>query len=218
MAEEKKNGCMSCLVTLVLLGVIGVMILGAGGGILYINREKFGIPSIEEMKEQFAEAMENAKTGKGFSGNAGSLKQANAQELAEELKREDVLVLVSYSADWFEPCRQMTPDLERLAWKYGDKVVVLDVNIDEEQALAKKEKVGMIPDFRLMYMEKELARAEGPVPFSILESMVVQHEAALEGSRSRMLVLPDGGEIEPKSRKYVPEGFSKRKPGTESKK
>ena len=114
------------------------MLLGAGAAVVYMNREKFGIPSIDEMKEQLAKAKKNAESGKGFSGKAGKLKQATAQELSKELKREDVLVLVSYSADWFEPCRQMRPDLERLAWKYGDLVEVVDIHIDEEQALAKK--------------------------------------------------------------------------------
>ena len=45
---------MSCLVTLFLLGLIAVMLLGAGGAAIYINREKVSemigvdIPSIEE--------------------------------------------------------------------------------------------------------------------------------------------------------------------------
>ncbi len=212
MAEKKKNGCMSCLVTLVLLGVIAVMLLGAAGAMLYTNREKLGIPSLEEMKKQLNEAVENAESGKGFSGSAGKLQQVDAQKLNEELKRDDVLVMVSYSADWFEPCRQMRPDLERLAWKYGDKVVILDIHVDEEPALAKKNKVEIIPNFRLMYQGKELAKAEGHVPFSVLETMVMQYEKVLEGSASRALVMPDGGVIEPGSGKWVPEGFSKTMP------
>ena len=218
MAEKKKNGCMNCLVTLFLLGLIAVMLLGAGGAAIYINREKVSemigvdIPSIEEAKEQLAKAVENAESGKGFSGSAGKLQQADFQKLKEELKRDDMLVLVSYSADWFEPCRQMRPELERLAWKYGDKVVVLDIHIDEEKELVKSQKVEIIPNYRLMYQGKELARAEGHVPFSILETMVMQHESALEGSASRALVMPDGGVIEPGSKKWVPEGFSKTMP------
>lgn len=209
MAEKKKNGCVNCLVTLILLGLIGTMILGALGTIAYMNREKLGIPTIAEMQEKMDEAVENAESGKGFSGNAGSLKQVDTKEMLEEIKRDDVLVLVSYSADWFEPCRQMKPDLERLAWKYGDKVVVLDIHIDEEQALAQREKVETIPDFRLLFAGKELARAGGHLPFSYLENMVIQNEAALEGSSSRAIVMPDGGVIEPVKKGYVPEGFSK---------
>lgn len=218
MAERKKKSCMACLVTLFLLGLIGTMILGAIGALAYVNREKLGIPSLEEMQEQLDEAVENAESGKGFSGNAGKLKKANAQDLSEAMKRDDVLVLVSYSADWFEPCRLMKPDLDRLAWKYGDKVVILDIHVDEEQELAKREKVETIPDFRLMYQGKELARAEGYLPFSVLEAMVIQNEMALEGSRSRALVMPDGGVIEPVGKKFVPEGFSKTMPTGEAKK
>lgn len=212
---------MSCVATLFLLGLIGTMIIGAAGTIAYVNREKLGIPSLEEMQEQLDEAVENAESGKGFSGNAGKLKKATEQDLIEALKREDVLVLVSYSADWFEPCRLMKPDLDRLAWKYGDRVVILDIQIDEEQDLAKREKVEMIPNFRMMYMGKELARAEGYLPFSVLETMVVQNEMALEGSRSRAIVMPDGGVIEPvdkQGKQFVPEGFSKTRPTGKEKK
>lgn len=225
MAEEKKlSGCMSCLVTLFFLGLIAAMLLGAGGTATYMNREKIGgmigitIPSIDELKAKFSKAVENAESGKGFSGSAGKMQQADTKKLKEELQRDDMMVLVSYSADWFEPCRQMKPDLERLAWKYGDKVVVLDIHIDEEQDLAKKEKVGMIPDFRLIYMGKELDRAAGNVPFSVLETMVMEHESVLEGSASRALVMPDGGVIEPGQKKWVPEGFSKTMPTGEPKK
>ena len=82
----------------------------------------------------------------------------------------------------------------------------------------KKEKVEMIPDFRLMYAGKELARAGGQLSYSALENMVMHYATALEGSRSRALVMPDGGVIEPAGRKFVPEGFSKNRPGTERKK
>jgi len=224
MAEKKINGCMGCLVTLFLLGLIAVMLLGAGGAAIYINREKVSemigvdIPSLEEAKSQLNKAVRNAESGKGFSGSAGKLQQADFQQLKEELKRDDMLVLVSYSADWFEPSRQMQPELERLAWKYGDKVVVLNIHIDEEEGLAKSQQVGIIPSFRLFYEGKELARAEGQVPFSLLETMVMQHESVLEGSASRALVLPDGGVIEPGSKKWVPEGFSKTMPTGEPKK
>lgn len=218
MAGKKKNGCTNCLVTLFLLGLIATMLLGAAGGVVYMNREKIGemvgidILSFAEYRDQLDEAVKNAESGKGFSGNAGKLQQADTQQVEEAMKRDDMLVLVSYSADWFEPCRQMRPDLERLAWKYGDKVAVLDVHVDEEQGLAKKAKVEVIPNFRLMYQGEELARAEGNLPFSVLEAMVMQHKSALEGSKSRALVMPDGGVIEPGSKKWVPEGFSKTMP------
>ena len=209
---------MSCLVTLFLLGLIATMLLGGAGVVAYMNREtiaeKFDleIPTIEEAKAQFNQALENAEKGKGFSGNAGKLQAATAKILKEEAKRDDMMVLVSYSADWFEPCRLMKSDLERLAWKYGDKVVVLDIQIDDEQELAKRQKVGVIPDFRLLYQGQELARAKGQVPFSVLETMVLQHESVLEGAASRALVMPDGGVIEPSGKKWVPEGFSKTMP------
>ncbi len=222
MAEQRKNGCMNCLVTLFLLWLIATMLLGAGGVAVYMNREKISdlvgidIPTVEEFREQVDDAVKNAQSGKGFSGNAGKLQQADAQLLEEAMGRDDMLVLVSYSADWFEPCRQMRGDLERLAWKYGDKVLVMDVHVDEERDLAKKAKVEVIPDFRLMYQGEELARAEGNLPFSVLETMVMQNESALENSENRALVMPDGGLIEPGGKKWVPEGFSKTMPTGEA--
>ena len=72
MARKKKKGCMSCVVTLLLLGLIGSMILGAAGFVVYLNRERFGILSIEEYQEKIDEAVKSAESGKGFSGSIES--------------------------------------------------------------------------------------------------------------------------------------------------
>ena len=48
------------------------------------------------------------------------------------------IVLVDFWASWCLPCAESFPALDELQKKYGDKLVVLAVNVDEKEANMKK--------------------------------------------------------------------------------
>ena len=55
------------------------------------------------------------------------------------------VVLVDFYADWCAPCKALHPTLEALDEKYGDKVIIAKVNVDENPELAAEFSVRSIP-------------------------------------------------------------------------
>lgn len=53
--------------------------------------------------------------------------------------------LVNYWAPWCVYCRRIASAYEKIAEQYADKLVVAKVNIDDEPALANRERIEVIP-------------------------------------------------------------------------
>jgi len=73
--------------------------------------------------------------------------ETTAQTFEADVVRKSMesLVLVDFWAPWCEPCRQLTPLLEKLAAEYAGKLQVVKVNIDAEQELTAAFRVQSIP-------------------------------------------------------------------------
>ena len=68
------------------------------------------------------------------------------RELFEKLALEgDKPVLVEFWAPWCVYCRRIAPALEKVAQQYENRLVIGQVNIDDEPLLAGKEQIEVIP-------------------------------------------------------------------------
>ena len=67
----------------------------------------------------------------------------------------DKLVLIDYYADWCAPCKKMKPYLDEIAKDMADKVMVVRINADENQALCKELKIDALPVLQI-YKNKTL--------------------------------------------------------------
>lgn len=65
------------------------------------------------------------------------------QELLEASKHK--LVLIDFWADWCEPCKQLMPVLEKLAFEFADNLVLAKINCDEQQQIAMQFGVKSLP-------------------------------------------------------------------------
>ena len=74
----------------------------------------------------------------------------NEIKITKDNFKTDVLennkpVVLDFFANWCGPCKMLAPELASLAEKYGDKLVVAKVNVDEEPELAAAHGIESIP-------------------------------------------------------------------------
>jgi thioredoxin 1 len=84
-------------------------------------------------------------------------------------------VLVDFWASWCGPCQFMLPIFDKLAKKYGDKIVFARLNVDDNQSVAARYDVYAIPTFMVFQDGKAVDRAVGAVGEPGLESLIKKH-------------------------------------------
>lgn len=70
-------------------------------------------------------------------------------------------VLVDFWAPWCSPCKQLMPILEELAEAYQNQILVVKVNADENQEIAKKYNVRGLPTVILFVNGQDSERFVG---------------------------------------------------------
>ena len=64
-------------------------------------------------------------------------------------------IFIDFYADWCGPCKSFSVVVEKLKDDLGDKVRVIKVNVDKNQALSSKLKISSIPAI-MIYKEGKL--------------------------------------------------------------
>lgn len=73
----------------------------------------------------------------------------------DQLLNTDKKVLIDFYATWCGPCKKMAPYLEEMKVSMADSVVIVRIDADANQALAKLLKVDALPTL-LLYNNKQL--------------------------------------------------------------
>ena len=77
---------------------------------------------------------------------------------------ESKLIVVDFWAPWCGPCKQLTPILEKIILKSGDKVTLVKINIDENQQIAAQLRIQSIPTV-YAFKNKQIVNAfQGVIP------------------------------------------------------
>ena len=77
---------------------------------------------------------------------------------------ENRLVIVDFWAPWCQPCKQLTPLLEKVVSKNKDKIVLAKVNIDENKQVAAQLRIQSIPAV-FAFKNKQIVDAfQGVIP------------------------------------------------------
>jgi thioredoxin 1 len=68
-------------------------------------------------------------------------------DFGAEVLASDLPVLVEFTADWCPPCRQMGPVLSALAFEEGDRLKVVQLDVDTNPETTNAYKVLSMPTF-----------------------------------------------------------------------
>ena len=77
---------------------------------------------------------------------------------------ESKLIVVDFWAPWCGPCKQLTPILEKIISKSGDKITLVKINIDENQQIPAQLRIQSIPTV-YAFKNKQIVNAfQGVIP------------------------------------------------------
>ena len=92
----------------------------------------------------------------------------------DALLSAESLFVVDCTAAWCGPCKLVAPLMDQLADEYGDRVKVLKLDLDANQAVAKRYGIRSIPTLILFRGGKEVARRSGSSDLGSLTRWVDQ--------------------------------------------
>ncbi len=85
----------------------------------------------------------NLPIATGEAKPAGSIGLTEAT-FAEKIK-DKPMVIIDYNATWCGPCKQLSPILKEWVKAQNGKVELIEIDVDENQELAKAKKIESIP-------------------------------------------------------------------------
>lgn len=96
------------------------------------------------------------------------------QEFDELLKSTKYLVVIDFTASWCGPCKNIAPIFAGMADEFQD-VVFAKVDVDQNEATAKKCNISCMPTFKFYKNGQELDCMEGADKDG-LRAMIVKHK------------------------------------------
>lgn len=89
-------------------------------------------------------------------GNADTKPTGMTMAAFKKLLASDKKVLVDISAKWCGPCKKMAPYIEKMKMEMKDKLVIINIDADENKTLCKELNVEGLPTLIVYQNQKEV--------------------------------------------------------------
>ncbi|GAA0486072.1 tetratricopeptide repeat protein [Streptomyces olivaceiscleroticus] len=124
---------------------------------------------------------EAARTGRAPAAGRLVVDVDEAGFQQEILQRStEVPVVIDFWAEWCEPCKQLSPLLERLAEEYAGKFVLAKIDVDSNQALFQQFGVQGIPAVFAVVAGQPIPLFQGAAPEAQIRQVLDQLVQAAE--------------------------------------
>ena len=97
------------------------------------------------------------------------------QEQFEQLMKGEKPVLVDFWAPWCKYCVKITDAYDRIAEQYGDRLEVVKVNIDDNEALAMQEQIEIIPTLVIYENGKAMGSIVAPESKAMIDNFIKEN-------------------------------------------
>ncbi len=92
-----------------------------------------------------------------------------------DIIKSDIPVLVDFSAEWCGPCKMMPPILKKVKNQLGDRVRIIKIDVDKNQAIAQKLQVRNVPTLVIYKNGEQKYRQAGVVQAHQLVQLIQQY-------------------------------------------
>lgn len=90
----------------------------------------------------------------------------------ELISSSDVPVVVDFFAEWCGPCKTMSPILKQVKDMQGEKVRIVKVDVDKNNALAMQYSIQSVPTLMIFKNGKQMWRQSGVINANELNKIV----------------------------------------------
>ena len=113
------------------------------------------------------------------ASQSGNVTVTSEEETASNASKDEIvdsssskIIVIDFFATWCGPCKAMAPAMEQMQEKYGDKIIIRKIDVDEEQALAQQYQIESIPTLVVISPSGEvLDKVVGAQPVEVLDEM-----------------------------------------------
>ena len=92
----------------------------------------------------------------------------------QQLIQKDQPVLVDFFATWCGPCQMLAPILKQVKESLGERITIIKIDVDKNQAIAAQYQVRGVPTILLFQNGKQLWRQSGVVSKDELVKIIVE--------------------------------------------
>ncbi|MFJ4469265.1 thioredoxin family protein [Streptomyces sp. NPDC089424] len=107
---------------------------------------------------------------------AAGVAEVTDEDFAAEVIGSELPVLVEFTADWCPPCRQMAPVLSALAAEEGERLKVVQLDVDRNPGTTNAYRVLSMPTFMVFRAGEPVGSMVGARP---KRRLLAEIEAAL---------------------------------------
>jgi thioredoxin len=113
---------------------------------------------------------------------ADAIPTITEQQFEQEVLRPEVPVLLEFSAEWCQPCKQIAPEVAAFAREMEGKIIVRKVDIDRSPLLARELRIQSVPTFMVFAQGRPVDAVVGAVGKKKLREMVEPFLPRAEGA------------------------------------